>query len=244
MDLSGKVALVTGSARRLGSEIARGLGRAGASVAIHHNRSPDAALSVVNELSQLGTRAAVFQADLTDDEQLFALFAAVDQAFGRLDVLVNSAARFEHKPVLEIAPADWDATVNLNLRAPFFCSQSAARIMQRAGGGTIVNIADIGSFQPWPGYAHHCASKAGLVMLTRVLARAFAPDIRVNAVAPGPVLPPEGLTEEQRQHLASLTALGRLGRPEDVVKAVLFLVESDYVTGETLVVDGGKLLKG
>jgi len=243
MDLSGKVALVTGSARRLGSAIARGLGRAGASVAVHHSRSPEAARSVADELDRLGTRAAVFQADLTDDEQLFALFSAVDRAFGRLDILVNNAARFEHKPVLDITPADWDATVDLNLRAPFFCSQSAARIMRRSGGGSIVNIADIGSFQPWPGYAHHCASKAGLVMITRVLARALAPDIRVNAVAPGPVLPPEDLTEEQRAHLASLTALGRLGSPEDVVKAVLFLVDSKYVTGETIVVDGGKLLK-
>jgi NAD(P)-dependent dehydrogenase (short-subunit alcohol dehydrogenase family) len=243
MDLSGRVALVTGSARRLGSAIARGLARAGASLAVHHNRSPDAALSVVNELGQLGVRAEVFQADLTDTVQLFALFSAIDQTFGRLDILVNSAARFEHKPVLDITPEDWDATLNLNLRAPFFCSQSAARIMRRTGGGSIINIADIGSFQPWPGYAHHCASKAGLVMLTRVLGRAFAPDIRVNAVAPGPVLPPDDLTADQRRHLADLTALGRLGSPDDIVRTVLFLVESDYITGETIVVDGGKLLK-
>jgi pteridine reductase len=116
--------------------------------------------------------------------------------------------------------------------------------MQRVGGGLIINIADIGSFQPWPGYAHHCTAKAGLVMLTRVLARAFAPNIRVNAVAPGPVLPPDELTPEQRRQLADMTALRRIGRPEDILKAVLFLVESDYVTGETIVVDGGKLLAG
>lgn len=244
MDLSGKVALVTGSARRLGEAIARGLGRAGASIAVHHSGSPDEAGRVVQDLGQLGTRAEAFQADLTDVGQLFALFAAIDRSFGRLDILVNSAARFEHKPILEITPADWDATLNLNLRAPFFCCQSAARIMRRSGGGSIINIADIGSFQPWPGYAHHCASKAGLVMLTRVFARALAPEIRVNAIAPGPVLPPDDLTEEQRQHLASMTALGRLGSPEDVVKAVLYLIESDYVTGETIVVDGGKLLEG
>ncbi len=244
MDPTGKVALVTGSARRLGSAIARGLARAGASIAVHHNSSPETARSVARELGQLGARTEVFQADLTDAEQLFALFSAIDGAFGRLDILVNSAARFEHKPVLEITPEDWDGTLNLNLRAPFFCSQSAARIMQRVGGGLIINIADIGSFQPWPGYAHHCASKAGLVMLTRVLARALAPAIRVNAVAPGPVLPPDDLTTEQRRRLADLTALGRLGSPEDVVRAVLFLVESDYVTGETIVVDGGKLLQG
>lgn len=242
MELSGKVALVTGSARRLGADIARGLARAGVSIAVHHNRSPQAAESIAREIDRLGPRAETFQADLTDSEQLFALFSDIDRHFGRLDILVNNAALFERAPVLEITPEVWDRTLNLNLRAPFFCSQSAARLMRRVEGGLIVNIADIGSFQPWPGYAHHCTAKAGLVMLTRVLARALAPDIRVNAIAPGPVLPPDDLGAEERRELADKTALRRLGRPEDVTKAVLFLAESEYVTGETIVVDGGKLL--
>jgi pteridine reductase len=242
MELSGKVALVTGSARRLGAAIARGLARAGTSVAIHHSKSPQAAETVARELGQLGAHVEIFQADLTDSRQIFDLFSDIDKTFGRLDILVNSAAIFERKPVLEITPEIWDRTLNLNLRAPFFCSQSAARLMQRAGGGLIINIADIGSFQPWPAYAHHCTAKAGIVMLTRVLARALAPDVRVNAIAPGPVLPPDDLTDEQRRQLAGMTVLGRLGDPEDILKAVLFLLESDYVTGETIVVDGGKLL--
>lgn len=242
MELSGKVALVTGSARRLGAAIARGLAQAGTSIAVHYSESLQAAESVANELGRLGARVEIFHADLTDMRQLFDLFSDIDQTFGRLDILVNNAAIFERMPVLEITPEVWDRTLNLNLRAPFFCSQNAVRLMRRVGGGLIINIADIGSFQPWPAYVHHCTAKAGLVMLTRVLARALAPDIRVNAIAPGPVLPPDDLSDEQRRQLADMTVLGRLGDPEDILRAVLFLVESDYVTGETIVVDGGKLL--
>jgi NAD(P)-dependent dehydrogenase (short-subunit alcohol dehydrogenase family) len=244
MEPAGKVALVTGAARRLGRAIARGLAEAGASIAVHHHDSPEPAEEAVQEFRRLGVRAEVFQADLTDTAQISALFAQIDEAFGRLDILVNSAARFEKKAVHEITPADWARTLDLNLRAPFFCSQNAARLMQREEGGVIINIADVSSFQPWPGYAHHSISKAGLVMMTRVLARALAPDIRVNAVAPGPVLPPDDLTEEDLQELAGLTVLKRLGAPDDVNRTVLFLVSSDYITGETIVVDGGKMLRG
>ncbi len=132
--------------------------------------------------------------------------------------------------------------LGLNLRAPFFCAQRAARLMARSGGGRIINIADVAAFEAWPGYAHHCISKAGLVMMTRVLARALAPGILVNAVAPGPVLPPEDYSDRDRREIAEKTALGRLGDPEDVSEAVLYLLRADYVTGETLVVDGGKRL--
>jgi NAD(P)-dependent dehydrogenase (short-subunit alcohol dehydrogenase family) len=244
MDPAGKVALVTGAARRLGRAIARGLAEAGASIAVHHRDSTVAAEEAIHEFRRLGVRAEAFQADLTDTAQITALFARIDEAFGRLDILVNSAARFEKKPVHEITVKDWNRTLDLNLRAPFFCSQNAARLMRSAGSGVIINIADVGSFQPWSGYAHHSISKAGLVMMTQVLARALAPDIRVNAVAPGPVLPPDDLTADDLQKLAGLTALKRLGAPDDVSKSVLFLVSSDYITGETIVVDGGKLLEG
>jgi NAD(P)-dependent dehydrogenase (short-subunit alcohol dehydrogenase family) len=244
MEPTGKIALVTGAARRLGRAIARGLAEAGASIAVHHHDSAAAAEQAVHEFSRLGVRAEAFQADLTDTHQISSLFARIDEAFGRLDILVNNAARFEKKPVHEITPEDWDKTLDLNLRAPFFCSQCAAHLMQRTERGVIVNIADVGSFQPWSGYAHHSISKAGLVMMTRVLARALAPDIRVNGVAPGPVLPPDDLTAEDLKELAGLTALKRLGAPDDVSRTVLFLVTSDYITGETIVVDGGKLLKG
>ncbi len=237
------MALVTGAARRLGRHIARALAQAGADIAIHYHSAADEAAEALRELELLGVRVGTFQADLGNIAEISHLFARLQDKFGGLDILVNSAALFNRVPVLEITPAEWDRVMNVNLRAAFFCSQAAARSMKRRGGGSIINIADVGAFQPWPGYAHHSVSKAGLIMLTRVLARALAPDIRVNAVAPGPVLPPDDLSEAQLAELAEMTALHRLGTPEDVTSAVLFLIGAAYVTGETLVVDGGKLLR-
>lgn len=240
------MALVTGSARRLGKAIAVGLAKAGASIAIHHHASPEDAAATVSEIESLGVRAAEFTADLTVPGQISDLFEAIERTFGRLDILINSAATFEHAPVLDIRVEDWDRVMSLNLRAPFLCSQQAARLMRGEGRGRfgrIINIADVGAFEAWPGYVHHCVSKAGLVMLTRAMASALAPEILVNAIAPGTVLPADSASAEERAELAAMTALGRLGTPDDVVRAVLFLVESDYVTGETLVVDGGKMLK-
>ncbi|NIR45192.1 MAG: SDR family oxidoreductase [Gemmatimonadetes bacterium] len=242
MDLDGRTALVTGAARRLGREIATALADAGSAVAVHHHASAGLARDVVADLHGRGVHADVFQADLTDPARIVALFAEVEAALGPIDVLVNNAAIFQQKPVLDITPEDWDAVLDLNLKAPFFCSQQAATQMD-VRGGVIINIADIAAYQAWPGYAHHCVSKAGIVAMTRVLARALAPRIRVNAVAPGSVLPPDELDRAGREELAEMTALKRLGAPEDVSRAVLFLVESDYITGETVVVDGGKMLR-
>jgi NAD(P)-dependent dehydrogenase (short-subunit alcohol dehydrogenase family) len=243
MDPGGKVALVTGAARRLGRAIARSLADAGADVAIHHHRAEGAAEEAAAEFRRLGVRAETFRADLTDPQQVDRLFEEVEAAFGRLDILVNSAALFQRKPLLEITVEDWDRVLDLNLRAPFLCSQRAARLMRRGEGGRIVNIGDVAGLQPWPAYAHHSISKAGLIMMTRVLARALAPDVLVNGVAPGHVLPPDEATAEQRRKLAESTPLRRLGTPEDVVGTVLFLVRSDYITGETIVVDGGARLR-
>ncbi|KPK83261.1 MAG: hypothetical protein AMS25_00580 [Gemmatimonas sp. SM23_52] len=243
MDFSGRVALVTGAARRLGREIARALAAAGTDLVVHHHASAQHAEETARVLRDLGVRAEILQADLRQPGQIATLFGKIAARFGRLDILVNSAARFERKPVLDITAADWDRVMNLNLRAAFLCSQQAARLMRAGGAGVIVNIADVAAFQAWPAHAHYCISKAGLVMMTRVLARALAPQIRVNAVAPGPVLPPEDLTDREAEELAQLTALKRWGAPEDVVRAVLFLVDADFVTGETVVVDGGKTLR-
>jgi pteridine reductase len=227
MDLSGRVALVTGSARRLGRAIARGLAEAGVHIAVHYHAAQEQAEQADAEFRDLGVQSAVFQADLTDPTQ----------------ILVNSAAIFEHQPILAIEADTWDHVMNLNLRAPFLCCQHAAGLMGRSGEGRIINIADVAAYQPWPGYAPYAISKAGLVMLTKLMARALAPDVLVNAVAPGPVLPPDDLTPEERRRLAAMTPLQRLGEPADVVRAVLFLAEANYITGETIVVDGGKLLR-
>lgn len=241
--MNGKVALVTGSARRLGRSIASALAEVGCAIAIHHHASPNEAADAVSACQALGVEAQAIQADLGDPQQVDRLFAELESGLGRLDILINNAAVFARVPAMQITPEEWDRVVNLNLRAPFFCSQHAARLMKRAGAGSIVNIADVAAFQAWPGYAHYCVSKAGLVAVTRVLARAFAPEVRVNAVAPGPVLPPEDTSSLERERLAELTALQRLGQPDDIVQAVLFLIGSTYITGETIIVDGGKLLR-
>jgi pteridine reductase len=243
MDLNGRVALVTGSARRLGRAIAYGLAEAGAHIAVHFHSAQAQAEQAVLEFRALGVESAVFQADLTDPVHVSRLFTDIEGKFGRLDILVNSAAIFEHQPILAVEADAWDRVMDLNLRAPFLCCQHAARLMKRAGEGRIVNMADVAAYQPWPGYAAYGISKAGLVMMTKLMARALAPDVLVNAVAPGPVLPPDGVTPEEHRRLAALTPLQRLGEPADVARAVLFLVEADYVTGTTIVIDGGKLLR-
>lgn len=243
MEIKGKVALVTGGARRVGRVIARALAGAGADIVVHHHASEIEASEAVTEFRGYGVRSEAVQADLTRPSQIDELFGRVEALWGRLELLVNNAAVFERAPVEEITPEAWDRLISLNLRAPFLCSKAAVPLMG-SSGGAIINIADVAAFQPWPGYIHYCVSKAGLVMLTRGLARALAPRIRVNAIAPGPVLPPPGTTGEEIADMADLTALKRIGAPEDVAGAVLYLAESDFITGSTLLVDGGKMLRG
>ncbi len=161
---------------------------------------------------------------------------------GGLDVVVNSAAIMERRPFAEVTAADWDRTMDLNLRGPFFVAKGAAAVMAESGG-VIVNIADLAAFERWTGYPVHVVSKSGVVALTEVLARALAPRIRVNAVAPGAVLPPDDTSAEERDQLMRTTPLGRLGTPRDVVDAVLYLIAQDYITGQTIVVDGGRRLR-
>lgn len=238
MNPRGRVALVTGSGRRLGRAIALGLAGAGARVAVHYHGSRDGADETVAAIARRGGEARAFQADLRAADAPAALVDDVASAFGALDVLVNSAAVMERTPIGTVTPAAWDAMMALNLRAPFFAAQAAAAHM--AHGGCIVNIADLAAFETWPAYVPHAVSKAGVVHMTRALARALAPAVRVNAVAPGAVLLPDDWDEAAADRMRRTTPLGRLGDPGDVVDAVLFLVRSDYVTGDTIVVDGGR----
>lgn len=243
MELAGRVALVTGAGQRLGRAIATALAARGMRLAIHYHASDAGARELEREIAGEGGEAACFGADLTDAEAARALPAQVVARFGALDVLVNSAAVMRHLSFEETTPAQWDEIVNLNLRAVFFCTQGAAAAL-RSARGKVVNIADLGGLEPWPGYAAHSVSKAGVVMLTKVLARSLAPDVTVNAIAPGTVLVPDSYDEAERERLAAATPLRRLGRPEDAIEAMLYLLErGDFVTGETLVVDGGRLLR-
>lgn len=243
MELAGRVALVTGGARRMGRAFAEGLAARGMRVAIHYGASADEATAVVNALRANGHDAEAFGADLRDGSAACALADRIVEHFGQLDVLVNSAAVMERVSLAEATVKHWDDVINLNLRAPFFIAQHAAPHLKRARG-TIVNIADLGGLEPWPGYAVHSISKAGVIMLTKVLAMSLAPDVTVNAIAPGTVLVPEDFDAAKRAFLAETTPLQRLGTPADAVNALLYLVErADFMTGETIVVDGGRVLR-
>lgn len=237
MELEGKVALVTGGAHRVGRAILLALARAGADVVLHYHRAEAEAEATQAEVQALGRRVLRVRADLSRVEEIEAMFEEVRRTFPELQILVNSAAIMEAQPVEEVTAADWDRTLDLNLRAPFFCAQHAARLMPQ--GGVIVNIADVAGLQPWARYPVHSVSKAGVVMLTQVLARALAPRIRVNAVAPGPVAKPPGLAAEKWQAVTRRMPLKREGAPEDIAQAVLYLVQAEFVTGTILTVDGG-----
>ena len=242
MELGGRVALVTGGGRRLGAAIAVGLARAGCDVAVHHHASAAGAEETLRAARAAGRRAEPFPGDLRDAAAAKALPDRVVQAFGRLDILVNSAAVIARADFADISPTVWHDTLALNLSAAFFVSQGAAPHLAKRGG-KIVNVADVAAFEVWPSYLPLNISKAALVMLTHGLARVLAPEVTVNAVAPGAILPPDDWPESARAHLVETTPLKRLGAPEDIVQAVLFLLRSDYVTGVVLPVDGGRLIR-
>lgn len=242
MQLAGKAALVTGAGRRVGRALAVGLAAAGCDVAVHYSSSATGAEETARDIKKLGRKAELIRADLRDAPAARGLADQAVRALGRLDILINAAAVMVKQAVLDVTPESWDATLDLNLRAYFFVAQGAVPHLKKVRG-KIVNIADVGGLEPWPTYVPHNVSKAGVVMLTKGLAKALAPEITVNAVAPGPVLLPDDWDEATRQRFAETTPLG-LGSPEHVVNAVRYLLEGgDYVTGTVLVVDGGRMLR-
>ena len=236
------VALVTGGAHRVGRAIAVGLASDGYHLALHYHSSGDKARETAALIEGAGGSVTLLAADLARPEAPRALVREAVARCGRLDVVVNSAAVMQRMPVGEITAAGWDAVFDLNLRAPMLIAQEAAHHLPE--GGSIINIADLAAFETWPKYLPHGASKAGLVYLTRALARVLAPRIRVNAVAPGTVLLPDGFDPAFAAGLTASTPLGRDGTPEDVVEAIRYLLRAQYVTGQTIVVDGGRNVRG
>ena len=240
--LAGRTALVTGAARRVGAAIARGLHAEGANVAIHFRRSGSDAESMRDELNAARPGSAIaIEGDLLDVERLKAIVAATVGAFGSLDVLVNNASSFYPTPLGEITLAQWNDLLGTNLQAPLFLSQAAAPHLRKSQG-LIVNMIDIHAQRPLPLHPVYSTAKAGLAMLTRSLARELAPDVRVNGIAPGPILWPEaGMPVEQQQAIIGKTLLKRTGSPADIVRTVLFFAkDAPYVTGQILAVDGGR----
>ena len=245
LSLKGKIALVTGAAHRVGRAIALELARHGAHIALHYHRSPaEMVQAATSEIAAQGVKVEAISADLSQPDAIAQLFERILSTFGRLDILVNSASAFQKRSLLEITLADWEYTMQVNLRAPFLCTQAAARMMlaQAPIGGVIINICDQGVFKPWLDYAHHGVSKAGLYALTMVTAASLGPHIRANAVVPGPVLKPPAMPDGRWQALGERSPLKRVGTAEDVARAVVYLAAEDYLNGVALPVNGGEHL--
>ena len=236
-----RVALVTGGAVRVGRAIALALADHGFDIAFTFRSSGDEAVQTAADVEALGRVALAVRADLTEPESVDSVLTAVRERFGRLDVLVNSAASFEARTLAEVDAAAWDRVMALNARAPHLLVRAAAPLLRQARG-SVVNIVDLSAIQPWTDYAAHSVSKAALAHLTRLQARALAPEVRVNAVAPGAVLKPDDWPAERWEELAEAAPLRRTGSPRDVADAVLYFVRAGFVTGQILAVDGGRLL--
>lgn len=240
--LAGRVALVTGAGRRVGRAIALALGAQGMRVVVHYNESAEGARETARLIAESGGQASTVQADLADVSACERLVDDTVREQRELFLLVNSAAIMMRTPIGSVSEREWDQMYALNVRAPFFITQRAAPALREARGN-VVNIADLAAFESWTGYVPHGMTKAALVQMTRSLAHALAPDVRVNAVAPGTVLLPEGFDPEQAEHLRRTTPLERLGSAEDVAQAVGYLATADYVTGEVIRVDGGRHIR-
>lgn len=240
MDIKGKTVLVTGAAKRVGRAIALALATRGAHIVLHYRSSEKEAKSTAAEVTSLGVKCTLAQADLSKSADIAKMLDGFKKSSVSLDVLVNSASLYFKTPVQSAGEKEWDELMDANLKAPYLLSVAAGRDMAARGGGKIINIADWSGLRPYKDFIAYCASKGGLITLTRSLARDFAPNVYANAVAPGPVLAPPDMSDAEKEAIAKTTALGRWGKPEDVASAVVFLVENDFINGIVLVVDGGR----
>jgi NAD(P)-dependent dehydrogenase (short-subunit alcohol dehydrogenase family) len=241
--LTDKVALVTGAAHRIGRVIALSLAAQGVHVMVHYNSADEAAQDTVREIKSFGVTAVSHKADQSDPQQVNDLFEAIQSEFGRLDILVNSAAMFKKTDFMDVSYEEWQRVLGVNLTGPFLVSQQAARMMlEQDTGGVIINIVDNSALQPWPNFPHHSVAKTGLLMLTKIMARRLAPTIRTNAIAPGPVMKEPSRSDESWEQIAQHVPLKRTGTPEDVGRAVVYLAKEDFLNGVVLNVDGGEHL--
>jgi NAD(P)-dependent dehydrogenase (short-subunit alcohol dehydrogenase family) len=240
MRIECKTALVTGGAHRVGKAITLALAGAGANVVINYHRSADAAAETAGEAREMGVEALAVQADVASHDDVRRMVAAAAERFGGVDILVNSASPWERTPFPMEDVTPWHRVTRTLIDGPFYCANAVAPWMSRQGDGVIINMLDLSAWEPWPGFTAHSVGKTALLALTRQLALELAPAVRANGIAPGLVLPPPGTDEEEIERMAERTLLKRWGAPADVAEAVLFLVCSDYITGEVIVVDGGQ----
>ncbi len=242
MELKNRTVLVTGAGVRLGQAIAVSLGKQGMKVALHYHQSLEGAKETLELIGGDFKQHGCFQADLRQVSEIELLTQQIEAQIGQIDVLINNAADFFPTPLGEVVESEWDDLISLNLKAPFFLSQLVGTPMLKRGQGKIVNIVDVAAERPWPQFLPYCASKAGLVSLTKGLAKALAPAVQVNAVAPGTMLPPPESSSFSQDLAIERTLLKKMGRPDDIAKAVIYFLENDFVTGTVLPVDGGRML--
>jgi len=231
---------VTGGAKRVGKNIALALAKKGVHLLLHYRSSESEAQKTAEEIKSLGVPCQLLRADLANTEELLNMVREAYRFEKSVDVLINSASLFYKTPFKTVQESDWDKLVDTNLKGPFILSKEIGNKMVDGSGGKIINIADWSGIRPYKDYAAYCASKGGLITLTKSLARDLAPKVWANAIAPGPVLLPPDFTEEEKQAVIRKTVLGRIGNPEDIASAVIFLLENDFINGSVLVVDGGR----
>ena len=242
MDLKNRTVLVTGAGVRLGQAIAVSLGQQGMKVALHYHQSMEGAKETLDLMGGDIKQHGCFQADLRQVSKIELLIQHIEEKLGQIDVLINNAADFFPTPLGKVSESEWDHLISLNLKAPFFLSQLVGTSMLKQGQGKIVNIVDVAAERPWPQFLPYCASKAGLVSLTKGLAKALAPAVQVNAVAPGTMLPPPQISSFSQDLAIERSLLKKMGRPDDIARAVTYFLENDFVTGTVLPVDGGRML--
>ena len=242
MDLKNRTVLVTGAGVRLGQAIAVSLGQQGMKVALHYHQSMEGAKETLDLMGGDIKQHGCFQADLRQVSKIELLIQRIEEKLGQIDVLINNAADFFPTPLGEVSESEWDHLISLNLKAPFFLSQFVGTSMLRQGQGKIVNIVDVAAERPWPQFLPYCASKAGLVSLTKGLAKALAPAVQVNAVAPGTMLPPPQISSFSQDLAIERSLLKKMGHPDDIARAVTYFLKNDFVTGTVLPVDGGRML--
>ncbi len=242
MSSENKVALVTGAAKRLGKNIALALAEKGYDLGVHFHQSRREAEEVVREIEEKGQRALLLQADIAQEKEVEAMGAKILEHWGRLDVLVHSAAIFFRTPFESLNGNIWDQFMSTNLKGAFLCAYRMGKIMKKQGGGKIIHLTDVAALRPWVDYLPYSVSKAGVLALTQALAKALAPTVQVNALVLGPILFQEHTPPEEKEREVARTLLKRMGTPADVARAVVFLAESDFITGASLSIDGGRAL--